>query len=102
MATARKRRSRKRKSPGAAPNGLSHGQSSLVVFLAFSIILIAAAFFSQYPALSKLDIQQSTIANSVAEQVSYKLALNVAQHSQTLKDIANDPQIKNLIITKVS
>ncbi|MDH5573676.1 MAG: hypothetical protein OEY89_18065, partial [Gammaproteobacteria bacterium] len=99
MATARKRRSRKGKATGTAPAGLSHGQSSLAVFLAGSIILIAVAFFSQYPTISQLNEQQGTIATSVAERVAYKLALNVAHYSQTLGDIARDPQIRDLIIS---
>ncbi len=94
MAKARKRRTRKK---GGSSYLLGLNAVSLLAFVFFSLIILVASFFSQYPGLTELRLQQSAVADAIAERTAHKLAFKVAYYSQVLRGIAADPQIRNLI-----
>ncbi len=96
MAKTRKRRTRKSKKTGAQRT-LSLNLASLLAFVFFSFIVLAASFFSQYPGLTELRLQQSAVANAIAARTAHKLAFSVAYYAQALRGIAADPEIRSLI-----
>jgi len=96
VAKARKRRARKGKKSGAQRT-LSLNLASLLGFVFFSLIILAASFFSQYPGLTELRMQQSAVATAIAERTAHKLAFSVAYYTQALRGIAADPEIRSLI-----
>ncbi len=96
MAKARKRRTRKSRK-NSSQRGLGLNMASLWAFVFFSLIVLVASFFSQYPALTELRLQQSAVVNAVAERSAHRLAFKVAYYTQALRGIAADPQVRKLI-----
>ena len=97
MAKARKRRTRKSRKKGTQ-HGLGLNTASLLGLVFFSLIILVASFFSQYPGLTELRLQQSAVANAMAERTAHRLAFKVAYYTQALRGIAADPQVRNLIL----
>ncbi len=97
MAKARKRRTRKSRKSGAQ-RGLSLNMASLLAFVFFSLIILVASFFSQYPGLTELRLQQREVVSAIAERTAHKLAFKVAYYTQALRGIAADPQVRRLIL----
>lgn len=98
MAKARKRRTRKSKK-NVGKHALGLNAASLLAFVFFSLIILVATFFSQYPGLTELRLQQGAVVNAIAERSAHKLAFKVAYYAQALRGIAADPQVRKLIVS---
>ena len=94
MAKARKRRTRKK---SRSQHALGLNTVSLLTFVFFSVIILVASFFSQYPGLTELRFQQSAVVKAVAERTAHKLAFKITYYTQALRGIAADPQVRQLI-----
>lgn len=98
MAKTRKRRTRRSRKNNAR-RGLGLNMVSLWAFVFFSLIILAASFFSQYPGLTELRLQQRVVVNAAAEHTARQLAFKVAYYTQALHAIAADPRVRSLILT---
>ncbi len=96
MAKTRKRRTRKSRKSGSQ-FALSLNAAALLAFVFFSLIVLVASFFSQYPGLTELRLQQGAVVNAMAERAAHKLAFQISYYSQALRSIAADPSVRHLI-----
>ena len=100
MAKARRSRSRKKRGASKKGGGIGLQASGLIAIVTFIFILAVAMFLAQLNPLLKLQQVGEISIKAQDSEIANKLALEVASYTQALRVVAEDPQTRELIISR--